>query len=146
MCIHTLCFSATDVVLAHSAQRTQQSAISTPYPVQRNQHSAASTAHPAERNQYSAPSTAQSVQRTQNSAISTAHPAQRNQYSAPSTATNLQAGSPISSRCNKPFPETSRQPLGSTQIPLQCGQLYLSTEIKHPGREADHSPPIWYTH
>ena len=84
-----MCFSATDAVLAH--------------PAERNQQRVPKTEHSAEGTQNSAPSRGYPTQRTQQSAISTAHPAEGTQHRALSTATSLRAGSPICSRCNRPF-------------------------------------------
>jgi hypothetical protein len=53
-----------------------------------------------------------------------------------------QRGRSSSPGSSKNFSSTSsRQALGPTQPPIQWAQGALSTGIKRPGREADHSPP-----
>jgi hypothetical protein len=39
------------------------------------------------------------------------------------------------------FSKSSRPALGSTQPPIQCVPRAVSSGVKRPGREADHSPP-----
>jgi hypothetical protein len=58
----------------------------------------------------------------------------------------LQAGRPRG-RSSSPgrfknllFSTSSRQPLGSTQPPIQCVPRALSPGVERPRREADHSP------
>jgi hypothetical protein len=41
---------------------------------------------------------------------------------------------------NYPFSRSSRPTLGSTQPPIQWVPRALSTGVKRPGRESDHSP------
>jgi len=51
--------------------------------------------------------------------------------------------SSLSGKRNEFFPlaTASRQALGLTQPPIQLVPGAFSSEVKRPGREADHSPP-----